>query len=444
MAKKLTEDEVEKKILQKCEERNYVLLENIIYDGVQKTLLQLRCKNDGYNWVVTYNSFINHNTGCPRCGGKLKLTQEEANRKVLQKCKERNYELIEKFIYENNKTKLHIRCNNDNHEWFVTYNDFINSNNGCSKCGRSLKLTQEEVEKKILQKCKERNYELVENFVYKNNMTRLRLRCKNDGYNWIVTYNSFINQNCGCLKCSGSLKKTQQEAEENISNKCKEKNYELIDKFIYENNKTKIHLKCNKDGYEWKTTYRDFINGDYGCLRCTGFLKKTQDEAEKKVLEKCEERNYSLVENFTYKNAHMKIHLKCNFDNHEWFIKYHDFINGNYGCSMCNESHGEYEISKILKENNIKFIRQKKFENCKNKKSLPFDFYLPEKNILIEYDGKQHFIPIDIFGGIKALKQTQINDNIKTNYAKDNNIKLIRISYKENIKNKLVTENIIL
>ena len=51
--------------------------------------------------------------------------------------------------------------------------------------------------------------------------------------------------------------------------------------------------------------------------------------------------------------------------------------------------------------------------------------------IEIEFDGIQHFEPIEFFGGQKEFKETQIRDNLKNKYAKDNNIKLLRISYKD-------------
>jgi len=61
-------------------------------------------------------------------------------------------------------------------------------------------------------------------------------------------------------------------------------------------------------------------------------------------------------------------------------------LNGK-GCPTWNESKGERKIKIFLKDNNIKFISQKRFNNCRNKYTLPFDFYLPEYNICIEYNG---------------------------------------------------------
>jgi len=70
------------------------------------------------------------------------------------------------------------------------------------------------------------------------------------------------------------------------------------------------------------------------------------------------------------------------------------------------------------------------FEKCRGKrKPLPFDFYLTELNTCIEYDGKQYFLKESLF----YSDQTKINDQTKNLFCKDNNIKLIRISYKDNI-----------
>lgn len=60
-------------------------------------------------------------------------------------------------------------------------------------------------------------------------------------------------------------------------------------------------------------------------------------------------------------------------------------------------------------------------------------FYLPQYNTCIEYDGKQHYYPINFFGGEERLKKNIQRDEIKTNYCFVNNIRLLRIRYDENI-----------
>lgn len=99
------------------------------------------------------------------------------------------------------------------------------------------------------------------------------------------------------------------------------------------------------------------------------------------------------------------------------------------GCPNCSESKGEKAIAKYLDKNNISYYRQHKFDDCKNIFQLPFDFYIPSKRMLIEFDGKQHYEPIKYFGGVEAYERLKVNDNIKNEYCEDNYIDLVRIRY---------------
>lgn len=103
-------------------------------------------------------------------------------------------------------------------------------------------------------------------------------------------------------------------------------------------------------------------------------------------------------------------------------------LNGK-GCPSCKESSGEREVVKCLNKMDINFIRQKKFDDCKNIFPLPFDFYIASARTLIEFDGQQHFEPVEIFGGIEAYNKLKINDKIKNDYCEENYINLIRIRY---------------
>jgi hypothetical protein len=107
------------------------------------------------------------------------------------------------------------------------------------------------------------------------------------------------------------------------------------------------------------------------------------------------------------------------------------------GCPSCRVSKGELEISKILNKNNIEFKIQYKFSECKNIKELPFDFYLSNYNICIEYNGEQHYRPVDYFGGDERFITQLKTDKIKEEYCILNNILLIVIKYNENIEDVL-------
>ena len=137
--------------------------------------------------------------------------------------------------------------------------------------------------------------------------------------------------------------------------------------------------------------------------------------------------DYSKVE---YINATTKVIIICPLHG-EFKQTTNNHLTG-FGCPSCNESKGELRIKEYLNSKNINFKIQFKFKNCKNLETnylLPFDFYLPKYNICIEFDGMQHFKPIEHFGGEIAFKKLQHRDNIKINFCKNNNIKLLRIPY---------------
>jgi len=131
--------------------------------------------------------------------------------------------------------------------------------------------------------------------------------------------------------------------------------------------------------------------------------------------------DYSLV---NYKNSKSKVDIICPI--HGIFQQQPSgHLNGR-GCHICKESKGEMGIRIFLENNNICFKLQKRFDGCVGKKyKLPFDFYLPDYNLLIEYDGIQHYDKTSKF----YHKETIINDNIKTEYCIKYKIDLLRIPY---------------
>lgn len=95
-------------------------------------------------------------------------------------------------------------------------------------------------------------------------------------------------------------------------------------------------------------------------------------------------------------------------------------------------SYGEIIISNFLERNKINYVYDKSLKDCISSSKLRFDFHLPDYNICIEFDGKQHFEPCVIFGGEEEFKKTQIRDRIKNEWCEVNEINLIRLNYKQN------------
>lgn len=97
-------------------------------------------------------------------------------------------------------------------------------------------------------------------------------------------------------------------------------------------------------------------------------------------------------------------------------------------CPNCasKETKGEAIIKQILVQNNIKFLQEYTFEDLPRKR---FDFYLPDLNVCIEFDGVQHFKPVEYWGGEETFLKIRKRDEGKNKYCLNNNIKLYRIPY---------------
>ena len=160
-------------------------------------------------------------------------------------------------------------------------------------------------------------------------------------------------------------------------------------------------------------------------------------------------QNGKLTPQIVTAGSQKRVWWKCGHG-HEWQTTVsHRSMGSN--CPICSESKGETAITLLLTRFNIKFITQKTFKECKSKNPLPFDVAIDFNDkliLLIEYDGKQHYKPIDFAGKGKIHATQQLNkikkrDKIKNQYCRDNNIPLLRIPYWEfdNI-NKIVLKTL--
>lgn len=201
----------------------------------------------------------------------------------------------------------------------------------------------------------------------------------------------------------------------------------------YKNMNSKVLMNCSDHGNFQKTPTSLLRN--YGCNKCKDKLRKLKYFLKFKQMSRIIHNNkydYSLS---IYIGTHKKMNIICP-DHGVWKQTPKNHLSGR-GCFKCKESKGEKKITKLLKSNNIKHVSQKTFSGCVYKKPLRFDFYIPEYNLCVEYNGRQHSTPIDFFGGLNEFNKNIIRDNIKKQYCKNNDIKLLIINYDENIVEKL-------
>lgn len=197
-----------------------------------------------------------------------------------------------------------------------------------------------------------------------------------------------------------------------------------------------VMIICLEHG-EFKQRPDSHLNGK-GCLKCG--IEKVSNLSRTKISEFIEKSknlhdkyDYSLVKDIISQNS--KVSIIC--PTHGIFKQTPGKHLNNQGCPSCKESKGEKFIRLLLDKYNVEYTRQQTFKDCFFKNRLKFDFYLPDKNLCIEFDGVQHFKPVKQFGGEEDFEKTKIRDNIKNEYCIKNNIHLIRFSNINDIENNL-------
>ena len=261
---------------------------------------------------------------------------------------------------------------------------------------------------------------------YTNNKIKIKCKCLVDNYIWDVRPDDLLKGH-GCPKCGGTLKKTHEEFIEEM--KIKNPDIKILGKYI--NARTKIQCKCLIDRNIWDAKPNDLLKG-HGCPKCGGVLRRTTKE----FIEEMKIKNPNIEILGKYINNKTKIKCRCLIDGCIWETVPKSILSG-CGCPKCKSSKGEAIIENYCKNNYLKYISQYKTDKCIYKRSLPFDFALfNNKKIIaiVEFQGKQHYEPVDFAGKGEEWAKTQFRiiqkkDQIKREYCFCNNIPLIEIPY---------------
>jgi hypothetical protein len=408
------------------------------------------CKIHGEFWQIPSNHLIGK--GCFLCGNyKRKLNKEEFIEKSLKSHKENVYD-YSKVEYVNNLTKVCIICNIHGEFWQIPINHMKGSN--CPICSRLInnakhKITKEEfiMRSNCVHGEGTYNYSKVE---YKKAIEKVCIICKIHGE--FYQRPNDHSKGYGCSKCA--------------LDKCRSSSIEFITKASlihsggeydytktkYINSLIKVCISCKLHG-DFYQRPQDHLKG-HGCPICANIdtaknLTSTkQDFIDKSIIIHGKNMyDYSKVE---YVSSQIKVCIICPIHG-DFYQKPGEHLQ-KHGCNKCNASFGEKFIKKWLITNNIEYQEQYTYKDLKgynNKKFLKFDFYIPVLKLLIEFDGVQHFRPVQ-FNGIsiekakQLFKKTKFLDSLKNKYCLDNNIPLLRISYKD-IKRipEILSENII-
>lgn len=329
--------------------------------------------------------------------------------------------------YINSHTKMKYICpNHPNKISEICYNN-LQQGKRCSYCSNNHVIKTISEVNEILES-QDKNIVCVE--YGGTTRTKSVFKCLIDDYQWSTSFDSIKNNNCGCPKCVGLDRiRTIDEVNQIL---LQQKKTIICTEYAGNVYMKNSKFKCLIDNYEWSTSFNNIKNNNRGCAKCSNVAKlKTIEDINLRLLE--QNRNIVCIEYVG--NVRNKSVFKCLDDGNVWRTTFNNIQNGQ-GCPRCSISKGERVIYNYLESINLQFKHQHKYKNCKYDKCLPFDFYIPIHNLCIEYQGEQHYFPVDFANrGMEwaenEFKLRIIRDKIKADYCLTNNINLLIIPYWE-------------
>lgn len=359
----------------------------------------------------------------------------------IKRAKDKHGEFFDysETVYVNRRTKVYIVC--PVHGGFWQYPEIhMKSDYGCPICGHEGGgvVRRYNFESFVLKANavhgSRYSYEKVD---YVNSVTKVEIICKKHG-SYMQTPVAHISGQ-GCPLCGlETISKKKRFTTSEIIEKFKEVHGDKYDysQVEYKGLKEKVKIKCHEHGFFLQTP-ADHIYSKAGCPICASIINgKQQRQTKDEFVDKANKvhrfkYDYSLVPEDSLSNE--KVPIIC--PEHGLFMQIKNNHLKGAGCPHCPKSCislGEKRVSEILDALGVEYIPQYKIKNesvsCKNK-NLFVDFYLPNYNLFVEYNGSQHYEADFYFGGEERLKRQQERDTALRKYCNEHDISLIEIPY---------------
>lgn len=248
------------------------------------------------------------------------------------------------------------------------------------------------------------------------------------GYRWKTTPCSLLSKKSGCPKCSN---------QENCTNNSIDEKLQRLNKNIkrigdYAGIRGSIEFECLKDGYRWMGDSYNVSNGKSGCPKCSNRIKLTNDEIDKRLLD--EKRNIKRIGDITFADKDTKLEWNCLLCEHTWQTTTGHILHSKTGCPFCRLKN-ERKLQKLISEYvSNEFEWHKEVLSVERSFFPDFYFKINNKEIVIEYNGEQHYKPVR-FGGCSKeraeeifIKVTKRDEDFKQ-FCDENKIVLIEIPY---------------
>lgn len=277
-----------------------------------------------------------------------------------------------------------------------------------------------------------KEYQVLDTYV--KNRVKIRFKHLVCGHIFKMSPDCFLRGQ-RCPKCAiAKARKTRLIHDKSKFNaKFKDKSsgeYECLEEFKGATVKIKFkHLKC---GHEFMMSPHHFIDDGARCPACFGTPKKTLDEFKQQIYDRYNDQ-YTILSK-VYNNTESHVLCRCNNCGTQWKVTPANLLRG-YGCPVCNSSKGERLIRGVLLNYDIDFEFAKKFDSLVDRSNLRYDFYLPKYKLLIEYQGKQHYQPVNFRGALsqkqqeESYKRQRYHDKLKYDFAVNNHYSILYIPY---------------
>lgn len=338
--------------------------------------------------------------------------------------------------YVDAKTKIEHRCLIHDVVWMCSPTNIL-SGKRCPSCASEGRKKHNSLSaEEYIRKLHELSPHIDPLDSYINAKTPIRHYCNIHSMEFVAAPDRVLRCKCGCSECgreSFERKMVKPYKTYQMELADRRSNIQCIGKYSRATNAA-LH-RCLVCETEWMAEPREILLGHSGCPQCRSNRRRTHAE----YVTELERANPDIEVVESYINSYTSILHRCKKDGNIWKAAPFNILHNGTGCPKCNESRGEKAVRSYLETHQVIFVPQKIFKDCINKRKLRFDFYLPEYNTVIEYDGEQHFMPVDWFGGEKCFKSIQQRDDIKNRYCDTNGIRMLRIPYFEyrNIENAI-------
>ncbi len=204
--------------------------------------------------------------------------------------------------------------------------------------------------------------------------------------------------------------------------------------------------KCEVEGDKFIKFSKYIINGLYMIIKEGRFNEEVEVyignyndfiKSRKDTYDYCKENNIEVLSPYIGSDKKILFDFNCGHSLN-WAIPPN--LKKGARCPICSESRGEKIIREYCDKNNIKYDTQKTFQGMRGNRELKCDIFIPEYNLVIEYDGEQHYRPVDFASNgekwaLEEFKKIQKRDKLKNEYCRENKINMLRIPYweKDNI-----------